>query len=357
MKSKVYFIPVSVSDNGKMMKEKIKILLQKSGVLDTIGRGDKVAAKIHFGEEGNTGYVDPELAGVICREAKAKGAQIYLSDANVLYRGRRKDSAEHRKLALEHGFTKDATGVDIVIPDDTKKDEITEVVIDQKYIKTARVGRFFLECDSLIAISHFKGHMLTGFGGAIKNVGMGCATRQGKMAQHNDLSPVVHLERCVACGACVAVCPAGALTLKDKISLDVKKCIGCANCVGVCPTFTLFIDFKAGRAVQEKMVEYAYAVLRGKKKKAAFVNFATKINKECDCWGQENPRIAPDVGIFASLDPVAIDQASYDMVNKACQKDIFRSTHPDQNGDIQLLYAEKMGLGRRDYDLLELAIP
>ncbi|MDO8536546.1 MAG: DUF362 domain-containing protein [Candidatus Omnitrophota bacterium] len=354
MKSKVYFIPVGASDTVEAVKEKVKTLLRKSEVLKVIGRKDKVAVKIHFGEEGNTGYVDPELAGVICREANARGGEVHLSDANVLYRGRRKDSAEHIKLAMEHGFNKNATGVDIIIPDDTKDKETVEIAIEQKNIKRAKVGRFFIECDSLVVISHFKGHMLTGFGGAIKNVGMGCATRQGKLAQHNDLAPAVYLDRCVACGACVAVCPVNALILKEKISLDTTKCIGCANCVGVCPTFTLFIDFKAGEAVQEKMAEYAYAILRNKKNKTAFINFATKINKECDCWGQENPRIAPDVGIFASLDPVAIDKASYDMVNKICKKDVFKSTHPDQDGDIQLAHSEGLGLGNREYDLIEL---
>lgn len=354
MKSKVYFIPVDASDKSEAVKEKIKKLLQKSGVLDIIARGDKVAAKIHFGEEGNTGFIDPGLAGVVCREAMAKGGEVHLSDANVLYRGRRKDSAEHLKLALEHGFTKDATGVGIIIPDDTKEGETVEIDINQKHIKKAKVGRFFIDCDYLVTISHFKGHMLTGFGGAVKNVGMGCATRQGKLAQHNALAPVVHIDNCIACGACVAVCPVSALTLTDKISLDTKKCIGCANCVGVCPTFTLFVDYKAGANVQEKMSEYAYAILRDKKNKAAFINFATKINKECDCWGQENPKIAPDVGIFASTDPVAIDQASYDMVNKVCKKDIFKSAHPDQNGDIQLSYSQKIGLGSREYDLIEV---
>jgi len=354
MKSKVYFVPVSASDHNKVVKEKIRKLLKKSEVLNFITRGEKVAAKIHFGEEGNTGFVDPELAGVICREAEAKGGRVYLSDANVLYRGRRKDSTEHLKLALEHGFTKDTTGVDIIIPDDTKKEETVEITIDQKHIKIAKVGRFFLECGSLIAISHFKGHILTGFGGAIKNLGMGCATRQGKLAQHNNFAPVIHIDNCEACGSCIAVCPANALTLNGKISLDLKKCIGCANCVGVCPTLALFVDFKAGAAVQEKMAEYAYAILRGKKKKAAFINFAMKINKECDCWAQENPRIAPDIGIFASLDPVAIDKASYDMVNKVCKKDIFRSMHPDQDGNIQLSYSEKIGLGSREYDLIDV---
>lgn len=353
MKSKVYFIPLNASDDKEKVKVKLRILLKKSGVLDVVGHGDNVAAKIHFGEQGNTGHVDPELAGVICREAAAKGGDVRLSDANVLYKGRRTLTADHLKLALEHGFTKDATGVGLFIPDDTKNEETCEVAINQEHIKTAKVGRFFIDCDSLIVISHFKGHMLTSFGGAIKNLGMGCATRQGKLAQHNNLAPVVYPDTCVACGACVAICPVGALKLDGKITLDADKCIGCANCVGACPTFSLFVDMTAGGAVQEKMAEYAYAVLRNKKNKAAFINFATKISKDCDCWGHDTPRIAPDVGIFASLDPVAVDKASYDMVNKVCQKDIFKTTHPDQDGIIQLAHSEKMGLGSREYDLIE----
>ncbi|MEI8176109.1 MAG: DUF362 domain-containing protein [Candidatus Omnitrophota bacterium] len=354
MRSKVYFTPVDVSDTRETVYDKLRKLLRKSDVFRCISSGDNVAAKIHFGEEGNTGYVDPVLAGVICREAAAKGAGVRLGDANVLYRGRRKDTAEHLRLAHEHGFTRDVTGVDIVIPDETRPEETCEIDIDREYIKKASVGRFFVECDSMIVITHFKGHGLTGFGGAIKNVGMGCATRQGKLAQHNDAAPVVYPETCTACGACVAVCPADALTLRGGIRLDTKKCVGCANCVGVCPTFSLFVDFKAGAAVQKKAVEYAYAVLRDKREKSAFVNIAMKINKECDCWGKENPRIAPDVGIFASSDPVAIDRAAYDRVNAVCHKNVFTQAHPDQDGAIQLSYAEKIGLGNQEYDLVEV---
>ena len=355
MKSKVYFIPVGPADNSEAVKGKLTLLLQKSGVLNVVANGDKVAAKIHFGEAGNTGYVDPALAGVICREAQARGADVHLSDANVLYRGRRTVTADHLKLALEHGFTKDATGVDLFIPDETKAGETCEIAVNQKHIKTAKVGKFFLDCDSLIVITHFKGHILTGFGGAIKNVGMGCASRQGKLAQHNNFAPVVYQNTCTACGACVAVCPVNALTLDGKIVLDAKKCIGCATCVGTCPTFSLFIDFKGGTTVQEKVAEYALAVLQNKKKKAAFVSFAVKINKECDCWGQENPGIAPDAGIFASLDPVAIDKATYDLVNKINKKDIFKAAHPEADGSVQLKHAEKIGLGSQAYELVEVS--
>lgn len=355
MKSKVYFIPVKDSGDIPGINEKLHRLLAASAVLDFIQKDSKVAVKIHFGEEGNTGHVSPKHARVVCDGIAGKGATAFLADTNTLYRGRRLNSADHLKLALEHGFTKEATGVDVIIPDDTKSEELSAIPIDQRSIRTAKVGRCFMEADAIVAINHFKGHILTGFGGALKNIGMGCATREGKLAQHCDASPVVHRNDCIGCGECGIICPTHAISIQDKKSvIDSSKCIGCASCLAVCPTMAMFIDFEAGDKVQVKMVEYALAVLKDRKGKAGFINFAIKINKECDCWGSENPRIAPDVGILASNDPVAIDKASFDVVNKACGKDIFRATHPDQDGRKQLTYAQEIGLGNLDYELIEL---
>lgn len=353
MKSKVYFIPVGASDNIQSLNLKVKRLLDESRLLDFIQKQDKVAVKMHFGEEGNTGFVRPEHAGVICREILARAKSAFLSDANTLYRGRRLDSGGHLALAKEHGFTKEITGVELVIPDDNKAEEKIEITINQRLIKVAKVAGVFIEADAIVAVSHFKGHILTGFGGAIKNIGMGCATREGKLAQHCDVSPVVHLDNCIGCGECQVVCPAGAIRIENKKSvIDKTKCIGCASCLAACPTMAMFIDFAAGDATQSKMAEYCLAVLKDKKDKAGFINFAVKINKECDCWGADNPRIAPDVGILASLDPVSIDKASLDLVNKASGKDIFKETHPQQDGLKQLRYAQEIGLGRLDYELI-----
>jgi len=355
MKSKVYFVSVKDSNNLSAVNERLKLLLDESKVLGFAAQKGKAVIKIHFGEEGNTGFVRPEHLRVICDKISAGGAEVFLSDANTLYRGRRLNSEDHLELAYEHGFRRDITGADVIIPDDTKKENAVTLEVNQKFIKNAKVARVFVEADALVAVSHFKGHVLTGFGGALKNIGMGCATREGKLAQHCDVAPVVHSDRCIGCGECKIICPASAITIKNKKSLvDSLKCIGCASCLAVCPTMAMFIDFNAGGKVQYKMVEYALAVIKARKNRAGFINFAVKINKECDCWGMQNPRIAPDVGILASDDPVSIDKASFDLVNKACGKDIFKDTHPDQDGLKQLRYAQEIGLGSLDYELIEL---
>lgn len=355
MKSKVYFVAVEDANDIRTVNEKLRKLLEKSKILDFIRKEYKVGVKLHFGEEGNAAFVRPEHVRVICDEIISKGATAFLSDANTLYRGRRLNSKDHLALACEHGFTKEAVGIDTVIPDDTKKENTVDIKINRKFIKTAKIARFFIDTNALVAVSHFKGHMLTGFGGALKNIGMGCATREGKLTQHCDVSPIVYADRCTGCGECAIVCPVGAIQIENKKSvLDSSKCIGCASCMAACPTMAMFVDLEAGDKVQAKMVEYSLAVLKDKKDKAAFLNFALRINKECDCWGMENPSIAPDVGILASLDPVSIDKASFDLVNKACGKDIFKTAHPQQDGMKQLDYAQELGLGNLDYELIEV---
>lgn len=355
MKSRVYFIPVTNSDNTQAVADKLAFLLEKSSVLDIIQKKYKVAVKIHFGEKGNTGYVRPEYARIVCEAISAKGAIPALADTNTLYRGERIKSKKHLEIAREHGFTKDSTGARIVIPDDSVKKNTTAVKIDGMFIKLAKLASFFIDADAIIGINHFKGHILTGFGGALKNIGMGCATREGKLAQHCDISPVVRKDECIGCGECLKVCPANAIRIENKKSvIDKSKCIGCASCIAACPTSAMFIDLVSGGAVQQKMIEYAAAVLRGKKGRAAFLNFAIRINKECDCWNEETPRIAPDIGIFASLDPVSIDKASYDMTLKSCGRDVFKEAHPGQDGSIHLKYAQEFGLGNLDYELVEI---
>ena len=356
MKSRVYFVGVSDSDSLESIQEKLSRLLDKSNLFDFVDDGDSIAVKMHFGEEGNTGFVRPEYLRVICDKIKKSKAAPFLSDTNTLYRGRRTNSRDHLLLAHEHGFTKGKVGVEVRILDDTKKENIAIVNVNQKSIKNAKIAKIFQQADAIVGVSHFKGHMMTGFGGALKNLGMGCATREGKLAQHSDISPFVIIKNCVGCGACEKICPVKAVSIKNKKSyIDSTKCIGCASCIAACQYNAIEVHWESGGGtIQEKMIEYTKAVLKNKEKKSAFINFALKITKECDCLAKDDPRMAPDVGIFASKDPVSIDKACFDLVNKACQKDIFKEAHPERDGLKQLKYAEELSLGKLDYELIEL---
>ena len=356
MKSRVYFVGVSNSDSLGSIQEKLSRLLDKSNLFDFVDDGDSIAVKMHFGEEGNTGFVRPEYLRLICDKIKKSKAAPFLSDTNTLYRGRRTNSRDHLLLACEHGFSKDKVGVEVRILDDTKKENIAIVNVNQKSIKNAKIAKIFQQADAIVGVSHFKGHMMTGFGGALKNLGMGCATREGKLAQHSDISPFVIIKNCVGCGACEKICPVKAVSIKNKKSyIDSTKCIGCASCIAACQYNAIEVHWESGGGtIQEKMIEYTKAVLKNKEKKSAFINFALKITKECDCLAKDDPRMAPDVGIFASKDPVSIDKACFDLVNKACQKDIFKEAHPERDGLKQLKYAEELSLGKLDYELIEL---
>lgn len=354
MKSKVYLARLGNSEKLQVVASKLKHLLEESCVLNFIPPKSKVAVKMHFGEAGNNGFVQPEYLRIICDKISAQKAAAFISDTNTLYRGRRTNSADHLALAHEHGFTHQATGAEIIVPEDNKKD-ILEVSINQKFIQAAKLARIFVDADAFVGVSHFKGHIMTGFGGALKNIGMGCAAREGKLQQHSEVSPVVYQDKCTGCGECEKACPVKAITIQNNQSvINGAKCIGCATCIAVCPSLAIDVPWGSGAAtIQEKMVEYAWAVLKNKKGKTGFLNFAIKITKECDCLAKDDPRIVPDIGILASEDPVSIDQAAFDLVNQASGRDIFQELHPQRDGTKQLKYAHKLGLGNLDYQLIE----
>jgi uncharacterized Fe-S center protein len=357
MKSKVYFIETQTHESLKNIKEKIDGLIETSKILKgTISANDSVAVKLHFGEEGNTGYVQPAYVRLIVDNIRGLKAKPFLVDSNTLYKGRRTNSKEHLQIAAEHGFSRENIGVEVVIADETKAGSIAEIALDGEFIKTAKIMRVFVEADAVVGIAHFKGHIMTGFGGALKNIGMGTASRRGKLEQHASISPIVIAKKCIGCSECIKQCPVDAITLEnEKAQILGVSCIGCAGCIAVCPESAIDVAWKQGAAsISQKMAEYAKAALMNKKGKGAYINFAIKITKECDCLAKDDPRVVDDIGLFASVDPVAVDKACVDAVNRKAGKELFMELHPERDWRQQLLHAEKIGLGTLDYELIKV---
>lgn len=314
-------------------------------------KGDFVALKIHFGEKGNRGYVRPEWVRPVVDMVKGKGAYPYLTDTNTIYRGQRADSIRHLTVANGHGFKIEKVGAPIIIADGIRGADFSGVEIDGKHFKSVKIANGILEADAMIILSHTKGHILTGFGGAIKNLGMGCAAKSGKYEMHASLAPRIVEEKCIGCGRCIKCCAQNALALVNmKVVLDAEKCVGCGECLQACSTSALEIPWDMpSQNVQERLVEYAVGAAKGKR--ICCVNYMHRITKYCDCFSSDkNEMVLDNLGILVSTDPVAIDQASVDIINKAAGRDILMEMN-DKDYTIQFLYAEEMGLGSRKYDL------
>ncbi|MBM3248950.1 MAG: DUF362 domain-containing protein [Candidatus Omnitrophica bacterium] len=365
--SKVFFVSTKDGENAKQINNKLAKLIASCKPFLKIKKDKLVAIKLHFGEEENTGFVNPDFVKTIVGEIKKQSAWVFLTDTNALYKGSRTNTIDHLGLAYRHGFTPDKVGAPVIIADGVKSDEDQEVKINGDLIKTAYVATAISKSDVIVAISHFKGHIMTGFGGAIKNLGMGCASRRGKLTQHGGIAPVVRAEKCVACSACIENCPVDAIKYVDpdvsgvrvgagkKAKISPKICIGCAGCIAICPVGAIDVAWAMGAdTIQQKIAEYAKATVSGKEDSQIYFNFCIKITKECDCLAKDDPKICPDIGIFVSLDPVSIDQACVDKINGVSGGDIFRQQHPDRDWRKQLEHAEKIGLGNRAYELIEV---
>ncbi|MCX7727435.1 MAG: DUF362 domain-containing protein, partial [Chitinispirillaceae bacterium] len=289
-KSKVWYTSIKENDNKEYISTQLIRLLEASNFLSKIKEGMHTEIKMHFGEEGNTGYVKPWIIKIIAEKIREKGGRVVVSDTNTLYVGRRTNSKDHLLLAKEHGFTEDSVNGKIEIPDDNESNSKISIPFNGKYISEAKTFKKYIETDFLVCVSHFKGHLVTGFGGAIKNIGMGCASREGKLSQHSSLSPLIASSLCIGCGVCIAFCPAKAISITNKKAhIDRKKCIGCATCIAVCKKEAIDVDWGSGAdKVPLKMVEYAAAILTHIKQKI-FINFAIHITAECDCLAMDDP--------------------------------------------------------------------
>ncbi|MBN2332894.1 MAG: DUF362 domain-containing protein [Deltaproteobacteria bacterium] len=348
---------------------KIRRLLEKLELASSVKKNTMTAVKIHFGEEGNAAFIRPIFVRPVVEMVRELGGKPFVTDSNTLYVGSRSDAVSHLQTAARHGFTPTVLDAPVIIADGLRGNSAATVAIGQRHCKTAKIALEIAHAEAMVVMSHFKGHELPGFGGALKNLGMGCSSREGKLQQHSNISPKVARRKCVGCGECVRFCPAAAISLSDdKAGIDPARCIGCGECIVVCPQQAIAIRWNETIPVfQEKMVEYAYAACEGKRDKVLFLNFVIQVSPACDCYAHNDQPIVPDIGILASRDPVALDQACADLVNEApgmqgsalgehtaAGTDKFKVLYPEVDWQAQLQYAETIGLGTRAYVLERL---
>ncbi len=351
--AKVYFTDMSV--NGSMnMLQKLDRLLDRLELKTIISKDSLVAVKLHFGEYGNLAFIRPQYLRIIVDHLKDLGAKPFLTDANTLYKGHRSNAVDHLWNAFMNGFTPEVVGAPVVIADGLRGADQIEIQIDGQFVKRAKIGSAVALADVIVSVTHFKGHMASGFGGTIKNLGMGSASRAGKLEQHSETKPKVNVENCVACKMCQRFCPTGAITVQRYAIINYDLCVGCGECVAMCNYGAMEPSWDASNEILcKKMVEYTKAVL--KDKKAVFVAFLMDISPDCDCWNANKQPVSPNIGIAASYDPVALEQACIDLVIKTVGKDPFKEIHPKAPWEVQIEYAEQVGLGSRQYELVKIA--
>lgn len=371
-KSKVYFTDFRTR-LGEGLPTKLKRLMKKAGINEIDMEQKFVAIKMHFGELGNLGFLRPNYAKAVADVVKELGGKPFLTDCNTLYPGSRKNALEHLQCAWENGFTPLTTGCPILIGDGLKgTDDISVPVEGGEYIKEAKIGHAIMDADVFISLNHFKGHEMAGFGGAIKNIGMGCGSRAGKKDQHSNGTPDVDPNKCRGCRICQRECANEGLFYNEKtkkMQINKDNCVGCGRCIGACNFDAIaFAEWAAVKDLNCRMAEYTKAVID--KRPNFHISLVVDVSPNCDCHAENDTPILPNIGMFASFDPLALDQACVDACLKCDplpnsqlsdnmkQKDFhdhhdhFENTTPDAEYKTCLEHAEKIGIGTREYELI-----
>lgn len=369
MTAEVFF--ADARERRKSLPERVKQLFSRASFIDLIEEDDLVAVKVHFGERGNTAYVSPVLVSKIVERIRECGGKPFLTDTNTLYRGYRANAFDHLETAIANGFAYSVVKAPILISDGLRGRDYVRVPVKGEHFKEVKISSALYHADVIITVSHFKGHELTGFAGAIKNIGMGSGSPAGKQMMHSDILPEVNWTKCTACKECIRWCPSEAISIvqkrnSKKARIDPEKCIGCGECVVTCPEDAIAINWQGSPGVtQQKIVEYAWGAIKDKPEKTGFINFVINVTPSCDCERWSDMPIVPDCGVLASTDPVAIDQASVDLVNQKSgieetalsdlqAADKFRSLYKDVDWEVQLNHGESIGIGTRKYNLIKI---
>ncbi|MCC8152319.1 MAG: DUF362 domain-containing protein [Lachnospiraceae bacterium] len=379
-RSKVYFTSFQATFRENLL-QKLDRLIRTAGIGDIDFQDRYAAIKIHFGEYGNLAFLRPNYAKVVADAVKELGGKPFLTDCNTLYVGSRKNALDHMDTAYLNGFTPYTTGCHVIIADGLKGTDEALVPINGTYVKEAKVGRALMDADVLISLTHFKGHEATGFGGTLKNIGMGGGSRAGKMEMHSAGKPHVHKKRCVGCAMCTRVCAHSAITLEEhKAQIDHDKCVGCGRCIGVCPRDAVLpASDESNDILNCKIAEYTWAIC--KDRPCFHISLICDVSSNCDCHSENDRPIIPNVGMLASFDPVALDMACVDLCNQQpvlpnsvlaeqmqaagqeepeqagehCHEhDHFYYNHPDTNWRSCIDHAVKIGLGTDQYELIKI---
>jgi uncharacterized Fe-S center protein len=353
--SDIFMVPVESGEDPSGIAKKVKYLYDRSGAGDQFKKGDFIAVKAHFGESANKTYIKPVFVKMIIDKLKQSGASPFLTETSTLYRGKRANAFDHIALAEEHGFGFEKMKVPLIMADGLFGDDEIPVEIDGKHFSKVNIAAQIAKVQGAMVISHFTGHMATGFGGAIKNMGMGLSSRRGKLKQHSTISPRINQGVCTACGMCIDWCPEDTISIVDgKAFINEDNCIGCGECLAVCRFGAVRFNWgRESRVLQEMMAEHSAGVIKAVKGKIFYFNFLINITRNCDC-GDGGREISEDIGIIAGRDIVAVEKASYDIFRKANSVSIQDAASFPVDPLFQIKHAEYLGLGSAEYRLFEL---
>ena len=354
--SQVFLVPARASDPPERLAACVDALWQRAALAEVFEPRDLVAIKLHVGEPGTKTYVSPTIVAALVRAVGATGARPFLTDTAVLYRSPRDNAVSHAEVARAHGFGHEAMGAPFIPADGLIGADEIEVPVGGKHFDKVAIASGIMHARSLLVLSHATGHLGTGLGATLKNLGMGCASRKGKLRQHHGQQPRISESRCTACGTCADWCPSDAITLPEgaeSASIDSTKCIGCGECIAVCRDDAVTFGWGImGRELQERVVEHAAAVVRSKPGRIACVTVAQNITKDCDCLGVTQPPLLADIGLLASRDPVAIDAAVLLLVRERAGRSLESMSYPRIDGWEQIRHAEGLGLGQSEVELV-----
>ncbi len=350
---KVYLVPADKSDSDGEIARKIDLLWESAALQGCFRPNDLTALKLHVGEPGRTTFVSPRVVKPLVHRLKEAGARPFLTDTAVLYKSPRDNGVSHAQVAHDHGFTIESVGAPFIPADGLTGSDEMELPVAGKHFQSVSIAAAIVQARSMLVLSHATGHLATGFGGAIKNLGMGCSCKKAKLRQHFGQEPHIDGGICTGCEECALNCPESAIAVNGTAAIETSRCIGCGACVAACLEGAVKFDWEVmGGELQERVVEHALPIQQAKQGKIAYVTVAMDITKDCDCLNIVQAPVCDDIGILASLDPVAIDQAVLNLVLERTGRTLESISYPDHDGSIQLEYAQALGLGQRTAELV-----